>query len=343
MTGKEASLSLELVDVQKQLELYKKQHVAVLGDGEVFVRRTKDGIIKSVKGRITLSEANGEIATISGKTMTTGKGLNVANQITSLSIITPEKMTLPEGQVVVNPFPIIDPESQTIRKFWVKKMAVGYGPTGNLVLTSATLLYDINMYFIQDLLKKITYNKGAGRVCFEQMLTDEEKKTGIFYKIDGGMGVWADVDHKEILKAVDTFVNKKQFAERNAQTIAERLVMVKHPALSHIAYVDAQGAEKRKTANVMLVGYVTDMDQGQLLELAQKAEKGEEVKVDGKPVEIIETTAEATYDEMNAHVDDEERMQQEGVGQEPEKKPESNSGNKNGIHGGGLFDKSDKF
>ncbi len=327
MATAEKNLSLSVPDLQKQLEAYKSQNVAVLGDGEVFVRRAAEGQIRAIKGAVTLSESNGEIAVIKDKAMTTGKGFNAANQITSLSIITPEKLTLPDGSVVVNPYPIMDQESGTIRKFWVKKMAVGYGPTGNLVLTSATLLYDINMYFIQDLLKKVTYNKEAGRVCFEQMLTDEEKQKGIFYKIDGGMGVWADVNHKDILKAIDTFVNKKQFAERNAQTIAERLVMAKHPALSHIAYVNAQGPDKQRTAKVKLVGYMTDMDQGQLLELAQKAEKGEDVKVDGKPVEVIETTAEASYEEMAAQADDEEQLQQAA----PEETPSQTD------TGGGLF------
>ncbi|VBB05598.1 Hypothetical protein LUCI_0808 [Lucifera butyrica] len=312
---------LDELPLEKQVDALKKQMVAVLGDGQVFVKRTPTGAIKAVKSVVTLSEANGEIAVIQGKAMTTGKGFYRANQIANLSIITPEKLTLPTGQVVVNPFPVVDPESQTLRKVWVKKMAIGCGPTGNLVITTATLLYDINMYFIQDLMKKVTKNSGAGRICLETMLTEEEKKTGIFYKIDGNMGVWANTSHAEILKAIDTFINKKNFAERNAQTIAERLAMAKHPALSHIAYVNFQGPDYKRVAKEVIIGYVNDDNPNTLMDLAAKAERGEEITVNGQRVDIINVTAEASVDDIAVEADDEEKAAtahpEEGASQQP--------------------------
>lgn len=295
-------------DVSKELELVKKQSIAALGDGQVFIRRTKEGAIKSVKGVVCLSEANGEIAVIQGKAMTTGKGFYRANQICGLSIVTPEKLTLPTGQVVVNPFPVIDEESGTLRKVWVKKLAIGYSPTGNLVITSATLLYDINAYFLQDLMKKVTYNQGSGRICMEQMLTEDEKRTGIFYKIDGSLGVWANVSHKEILKCIDTFINKKQFAERNAQTIAERLALGKHPAMSHLAYVNAQGPEKRGVAREMVIGYIKDDDPKTLMDIAARAERGEEIIINGQQVDIVNVDDVASVDDITVDVDDEEKV-----------------------------------
>jgi hypothetical protein len=299
----------QLALVESQLEAVKKHNVAVLGDGEVFIKRTQGGVIRSVKGAPTLREANGEFAVIQGKAMTTSKGFNSLNQIAGLSIITPQNLTLPDGQTVVNPYPVIDHESGTITKVWVKKIAIGYSPIGNLVITSATLLYDIRMYFIQDVMKKVQYNAGSGRVCLEQMLTDEEKQKGIFLKIDGGLGVWADFSHKEILKALDTFINKKQFAERNAQSICERLVMSKHPALAHAAYVEPKGADKQKLARVPVVGYVHEFTKDQLMDIAEQAENGEEIEVDGKKAEIIETLVEATEEDMVVDIDDEEKIQ----------------------------------
>lgn len=271
--------------------------ITSLGDGNVFVKKTDGGQIRSVKGRMALSEKQGEIAVIQDKGMVTAKGFNKLNQIAGLSIVTPEKLTLPEGHTVVNPYPIIDPESGTISKVWVKKLAIGFSPIGNLVITSATLLYDVNMYFIQDLTNKVKYNKDAGRVCMEAMLTEEEKRSGGFYKIQGPLGVYVDFTHKEILKAVDTFINKKQFAERNAQTICERLVMSKHPALAY-PYVEVGGPDKNRVAAVTVVGYVNEFDRKQLLDIAAQAERGEEVKINGQRAEIIETTAEATSEDM---------------------------------------------
>lgn len=283
----------------------RSQQATDLGDGKVFVKRVNGGQIQSVKGTITLNEKNGEIATIQGKTMTTAKGFNTLNQIAGLSIITPDKLTLPDGQIVVNPYPMIDPESGTIAKVWVKKIAIGYSPIGNLVITSATLLYDIKMYFIQDLAKKVGYSKEAGRVCMEQMLTEEEKTNSIFLKIDGFLGIAANIQHKDVLKAIDTFINKKQFAERNAQSICERLVMSKHPALASAAYVTKQG----EIARVPVVGYVHDFNREELLDIADKAERGEEIEVCNQKAEIIEAVVEATAEDFAADADDEEVAQ----------------------------------
>lgn len=289
----------------QEIEALKRQNVAVLGDGEVFVKRTGNGQIRSVKGAVTLSERNGEIATIQGKTMTTAKGFYTLNQIAGLSIVTPEKLTLPDGQIVVNPYPMVDPESGTISKVWVKKIAIGYSPVGNLVITSATLLYDINAYFIQDVMKKVQYNKDAGRVCMEPMLTEDEKQNSIFLKIEGPLGIAANIQHKEVLKAIDTFINKKQFAERNAQTICERLVMGKHPALASAAYVTNQGG----VARVPVVGYVHDFNREELLDIAEQAEHGEEIQVGDQKAEVIEAVVEASAEDFATDVDDEELAQ----------------------------------
>jgi len=301
-----AQTEQNVIPLDKQVELLKQQSVAILGDGEVFIKKVEGGQIRSVKGLMILEESNQELAVIQGKVMTTGKGFNKLNQIAGLSIITPEKLTLPSGDVVVNPYPILDEASGSITKVWVKKIAIGYSPIGNLVITSATLLYDVRMYFIQDVLKKVQYNQGAGRVCMEQTLTEKEKETGVFLKIDSNMGVWADFSNKDILKALDTFVSKKLFAERNAQTICERLVMGRHPALAHAAYVNTHGPEKRHTAKVPVIGYVHDFDREKLLDIAAQAERGEEVRVDGQRVQVDETVAEAGYDDIIVEADEEE-------------------------------------
>ncbi|MEN6567151.1 MAG: hypothetical protein ABFC57_12725 [Veillonellales bacterium] len=302
--------TLNDLPAEKQLELLKRQSISFLGDGQVFVKKTADGFVRAVKAPVVLEESNSELAVIQGKTMVTAKGFYHANQIAGLSIITPEKLTLPDGQVVVNPYPIVDPDSGLLRKVWVKKMAIGNSPTGVLVVTSATLLYDINMYFIQDLVKKVQYNASAGRICMENTLTDDERKKGIFYKIDGAMGVWADMTNKDVLKAVDTFVNKKQFAERNAQTIAERVALQKHPAMAHIAYVEPVGSEKHHQAKVIIYGFVPDFSQKQLLDIADQAERGEEIVINGQKAEVIETVGTASDVDMTVDVDDEEKEAQ---------------------------------
>ncbi|WP_179945225.1 hypothetical protein [Clostridium carboxidivorans] len=266
----------------------KNQEVAKLGDGDVFIKRTPTGAIKALRGRVKLEERKGHLAVIQGKAMITAAGYNAMNQFAGISIITPEKLTLPNGDIVVNPYPIIDPESGTIDKVWVKKTAIGYSPTGNLVMTSSTLLYDIKMYFIQDLNKKVQYNKGSGRMCMEQTLTDDEKKKGMFLRIQGTMGIWVDLTNVDILKCMDTYIQNKLFAERKAQTIAERNALKKHPSLCQV-YVDAVGPDKFHVGFVNVVGFNSDLTRDDLTKLAHMAEKGESIsEYKGAKVDIID-------------------------------------------------------
>lgn len=285
-----------------------KNSVVKLGDGDVFIRRTSTGAIKAVKGRLKLEEKKGEISFIQNKAMITAAGYNKMNTVAGVSIITPDKLTLPDGNVVVNPFPIIDKESGTIDKVWVKKTAIGFSPMGNLVMTSSTLLYDIKMYFIQDLNKKIQKNKNSGRMCMEPMLTEDEKKNGMFLKIQGLMGIWANLNDADVLKCMDTYIQNKLFAERKAQTIAERNCLKKHPALAQV-YVDTTGGEYNHSGYVDVIGYNHDLTKEDLLKLAQMAEKGENIdQYKGMKVDIIDanTIDEVTDEDVNAARDEEE-------------------------------------
>lgn len=265
----------------------KNKSIATLGDGEVFIKRTSVGAIKSVKARIVLKEKEGLLAVIQNKAMITAAGYNVMNKIAGVSIVTPDKLTLPDGQIAVNPFPIIDKESGTIDKVWVKKIGIGFSPIGNLVMTSSTLLYDIRMYFIQDLSKKVQDNKSAGRMCMEQMLTEEEKKKGMFLPIQGKMGIWVDLENKDVLKCMETYIQNKLFAERKAQTIAERNVLKKHPALSQI-YVETQGPVYNHVGAVIVVGYTHDLTRDDLQNLASMSERGEDLtEYKGIKIDVI--------------------------------------------------------
>ncbi|MGG3874706.1 hypothetical protein [Brevibacillus laterosporus] len=300
--------------LQKWGAEYRAQNVAVLGDGQVFIKRTEDGQLRSVKGRVDLLESKGEIAFVQNKAMITAKGYYKANQIAGISIITPDKLILPDGNIVVNPYPVIDQESSTISKVWVKKIAIGFSPTGNLVISSATLLYDVNMYFIQDLVKRVKNNAGVGKICAEAALTEEEKSKGGFYKIEGFLGVWVDYSHKETFKAVENFIQKKLFAERNAQSICERLVFSKHPALA-FSFVEYEGPEYKRKTSLPIVGYINDFTRKELLDIAEKANQGDEISFNGKQVEVIEANATASAEDIETETDTDELSSQaeEGV------------------------------
>ena len=286
-----------------------QKEIATLGDGQVFIRRTTSGAIKAIKAKMTLKESKGHLAVIQNKVSVTAAGFYELNKVAGISIITPEKLTLPDGSVVTNPFPILDPQSGTISKVWVKKMAVGYGPTGNIVITSSTLLYDIAMYFIQDMVKKIKYNAKAGKFCIESVLTKEEKETGIFLKIEGAIGVWANLKEKDAQTCLETFVQNKLYAERKAQTIAERNCLKKHPSLA-ISIVDNQGTENNHYASVDVIGYTHDLSQNDLEKLANEAAEGNINNFKGTPVDITDANIidDITEEDFHTAVEEDETV-----------------------------------
>ena len=245
--------------------------------------------------------------------MITADGFYKANQIASLAIITPDSLMVPapDGDMqavrVPNPFPLMDPASGTQKGVYAKKIVVGYSPTGTLAVSSHALFYNFTTYFIQDLQKKVSFNANAGRLCFRAQLTDKEQTTGIFMPIEGEFGIWANMQDKEALKCVSTWLQNKNFGERKAQTIAERNAMKRHPALS-IKLQNLQGSEKNRTGQVLVIGWQHDLTRQQMETIAQAAEAGEEVSVDGKAAEVYDTTGSVSEEDVVASSEIDEEM-----------------------------------
>ncbi|URZ15470.1 hypothetical protein [Clostridium felsineum] len=290
----------------KELVKENEKEVATLGDGQVFIKRTPHGAIKSICAKLKLEETKGELANIQGNISITAAGYNTLNKIASISIFTPEKLTLPDGSVVVNPFPVFDKESGSIEKVWVRKTAIGYAPSGNLVITSTTLLYDIKLYFIQDLIKKIKKNKAVGRITVESLLTEEEKGKGIFIPTQGKIGVYANLENIDALTCFETFVQNKLFGDRKAQTVAERNVLKKHPALA-FSKVQATGQEKRHEVYIQVIGWNNDLTQKDYMKLATMYENGENISdYKGINVEGYEVSGDISDEDLKASADEEE-------------------------------------
>lgn len=259
-----------------------------LGDPDVWIKRTSKGKVSAVKAKITLREAQGELVEVAGKTTISALGYRRLNQIASLGVITPDSITIPgpSGAVnVPNPYPIIDKESGTQKGVWVKKIAVGYSPIGSMAVSSTTMYYDFNIYFLEDLQKKVQYDKDAGKLCFKDQLTDQELKTGLFMAIEGSFGIWVDPNHKEILKAISTWIQSKKFGERKAQTVAERNALKHHPALS-LELGQTKGEKGNRWLETVVTGWQHDYSAADLEDIALVADAGEEVEIGGEVIEV---------------------------------------------------------
>lgn len=303
----------------------ENKEVVALGDGNVFIKRGPTGAIKAIKGKLKLEEKKGQIVDIQGKVMVTAAGFYELNKIASVSIITPEKLELPDGSIVVNPYPILDKESGSISKVWVRKISVGYSPTGTLTIVSNTLLYDPKMYLIQELVKKVKKTKGIGRICMKHTLTDDEKQYGSFFNIEGELGISVDLRSPDVLNSIDNYVQNKLFCERKAQTICERNVLKKHPALSTI-YVNAEGPMRNKVASVPVVGYTHDLSKEDLEKLSSMdIKKNTSMVKNGEKIniEVVDVkNDELNEEDLNCCSEDEQEMiNQNSLPEETSTKP----------------------
>ncbi|MDC4204792.1 MAG: hypothetical protein MPW14_11010 [Candidatus Manganitrophus sp.] len=75
--------------LQKENQALRNQNVALLGDGEVFIRRDASGVMRACKMPVSLSERNKEIQRIGEHWMITSAGADKLNQLPGLNIMTP--------------------------------------------------------------------------------------------------------------------------------------------------------------------------------------------------------------------------------------------------------------
>lgn len=267
----ETGLTVSPADVKRGYSL------ATLGTGgiPVLVKKTPGGWVKSFKAKVILDKPRGQIYQVQGKWAITAAGYDELNKYANLSIVTPPNLTVATEmgtRTFPNPYPIIDQQSGSISKVWVRKFCVGMSPTGQIVVTTAILLYDIQMYFLQDLMGKVKAKEIPGRLTNRDLLTQEEKETGLFVAIQGDFGLWVPHRDAKVMDATGNFVHNKLFAERKAQTVCGRLVMRKHPAMP-AATVQARGPKDQEAAEVEVVGWTHELTPKEVEQLARMADE----------------------------------------------------------------------
>ena len=91
------------------------------------------------------------------------EGLNAANEVLELSLVTPEKMFW-DGQWRSNPYQYLDGDGdkKTVVTV-VKAYCCGYGPRGNIVINNAVIIYNPKDYFRSDIGNLIANDETVGK------------------------------------------------------------------------------------------------------------------------------------------------------------------------------------
>lgn len=254
-----------------------KREVAVLGDGEVIVKRTPDGTFQAIRGHITLSLKNKEIVSIpGGGTMITSYGFDSLNKVAGLTTLYPPRIPItvdrrgyPETLDVENPYIEYDDDG-AIRVITVECYAIGLSPIGNWVITQERLRYDLRQYFISEVWSKVKKMPATGKFISEEArakLKDQDENMWI--KVISNWGLHIDPRHEEITKVLTGHLTRQKFAERIASTICRRNAMKRHPAIGK-SEVHPRGGEAR----VLVYGWQHDLTADQVNNMARLTTSG---------------------------------------------------------------------
>ena len=193
--------------------------MAVLGEGECFVRRTEKGFVESVRTPVDLRHSKGEIYKIGERWGISADGYDKLNQAAGLSVVAPKSISLLQPG---NPHFEFD-DKGNLRSVIVRRVVVGPAPIGNMVAIERLLRFDVEMYFMEDLQDKVKYRAGSGGYGTKDIKPNVLKdcESAVVFPL-GPAALWVDVSHVDIQDAFREHIKRCKFAERMATRMCER-------------------------------------------------------------------------------------------------------------------------
>jgi len=317
---KRQELAARALELQALVDA-REGELARMGDGALFVRRDAKGdLLRAYRAEMKLDERRNEIATIQQKPMITAQGAAKLNQVANLQIITPPTVVV-DGTEQHNPYIERDPKTRAIQSVYIRRVAFGPSPTGNMVAVDGTLYFNIFTYFLQDLQAKIKKYPEAGTLgtrdrepksyTYQGRRWDNRKKTYVadgkprevktdgkpmvFFQIEDPVGIWVDLSHPEIQAAFNEHVSRQKFGDRHARSICTRNVLLEHPAIA------TKNVQKRgNEATEVVYGWRRDESIKDIEEQARKIFEGE---VGESEVHVLKTEAEVVPEDLQAAAD----------------------------------------
>ncbi|MEK4474296.1 hypothetical protein NSQ91_13860 [Paenibacillus sp. FSL R7-0048] len=241
---------------------------------------------ENMVGVVRLSNADGHLIQFDdGEWGLSAEGYRACNLVAGITTITPDTIRLADGRDVSNPYIEFDPETGTADKFWSQKITIGMSPSGKPVVSSATVLFDIRVRFVKELMQKIEENRDAGKLCMEGTLTDEELRSGIFMAFQGKLGVYGRHENIDVIHVIQNLINNKEHGDKIVQTLAWKASIKQQPSMPSTKIKAYNGV-----ADVMVIGYKDNFDELKLNEIV--AEYQETGAVVG--AEVVEETFNAS-------------------------------------------------
>jgi len=298
----------------------KEQRIVFSAEFGKLYQVVRDGqVMAPVKAEMTLYEKLGHIYNIQGKYTIASPGYIHLNKVASVSIVTPQSVIV-DGRPCPNPFIERDPKTKAILSVNIRKMGIGYSPSGSIVVVDKTLFYNVYTYLIQSIqakMKRVKYENGKKTDkkeypdCAIYGVADQKpNKPGSwhFLPTEGELGIWINYEDPAIIDCLEEHTQRQRFGDRIAQKIVERNILKDHPAIGISQVYVHESKEKGVTATVTVYGYRNELKPHNIAEIMRAAENGQESdNFDYKVLmeEIVEAEPEEEKAELQNVVGDE--------------------------------------
>lgn len=243
----------------------KKDLVPVtLGDPKVFARIGADGRLLALCADVTLYEKLGHLYSVQGKTSITAAGYTKLNSIAAINVISakPPKFNC-------------DEKTGRLKSVEVRKMAIGFSPSGSLVAIDSSLVLDLDAYRLLELANLSKWKPTAVKFLLMEQIEELKKagEKGWVVPYEDPVMLWINIRHEDVRDALIADAQRRKFAERIASTICWRNALKGHPAIAQ-AQVLTAGPDKSRTAVVRIYGFRHDLDQRGMERLASGIVEG---------------------------------------------------------------------
>ncbi len=268
--------------VQAVLDI-QNERMAILGEGECFIRKTKSGFVQSVKVNVELRESKKHIYSLGRKWCISVDGYDKLNQVAGLTLRSPSIIKI-GGSDKGNPHFDLD-ASGGVRVVTVRRIIIGEAPSGSLVVVELLLRLDLNLYFLEDLqrkVKNIAVAGGYGTDAIKPASATGLSSTLVPFNV-GPAILWVDMSHPDIQEVFSEHIKRCKFSDRIATRICERNALASHPAISVRNVEPVNGV-----AIVPVFGGKSITDEDQIRKITKAFEADEQEKL--VDVKVISST-----------------------------------------------------
>lgn len=285
----------------------------VLGSGDLLVKNDIHGRVQFFKAQVSLKEIDKDLYELpNGKVDVTLQGIRKMNKITCLSDTTSEKQFF-QGQWIENPYVKINPKTNVSELIRAKAYAIGFTPTGNIVVSTATIVFNPHAALLQQLIQEISSNKDAGGFCSEEYFYENvwiNKQHTYFFPVRNDLGLWADWEDDQISKVFARSISNEERLDRKVLSMAKRNALKSHPTLAIDIVI--QGDKECHYAEPWLIGATNKLTASDIKELTEQSVEAEEKGLDGFKVggehidlKIAEQSEEVVLESVGDSLEDE--------------------------------------